>query len=232
MSDDSTDPPRWRDEGPAELRDMLRAARGGPPSLPDRVKVATAATLLTASATAAGSSGVAVKLIIAAALTVGAGTGVGWVLPRLGREPARVTRQTSRAVPPAAPSASLAVPPAVPPAVLPAVPAPIAPPPVAEPSPSAAPARERARSVGTSEAALLEVARQRLRAGDARGAASALRDFDRRFATATLREERDYLGWRVASHGASPEAAARATRAYLRAHPRGIYSARVRGGAP
>ena len=78
----------------------------------------------------------------------------------------------------------------------------------------------------------MEVARQRLRVGDAPGAARALRDFDRRFATAALREERDYLGWRVAMHGASPAAAARATRAYLRAHPRGIYSARVREGAP
>lgn len=224
MSDDSTDPPRWRDEGPPELRDMLRAARGGPPSLPDRVKVATAATLLTASATAAGSSGVAMKIVIAAALTVGAGTGVGWVLPRLRREPARVTRHAPPAAPPAVPRAV--------PAPTAPIDAPPAPAPVASPPPGAAPARERARPVGSSEAALLEVARQRLRAGDARGAARVLRDFDRRFVNATLREERDYLGWRVASHGASPEAAARATRAYLRAHPRGIYSARVREGAP
>jgi hypothetical protein len=199
---------------------MLRAARGGPPSLPDRVKLATAATLLTASATAAGSSGVAVKLVIAAALTVGAGTGVGWVLPRLRREPARVTRHVSPTV----------ISPA--PAVISPAPAVISPAPVAAPSLNAAPPRDHSRPGGTSEAALLEVARQRLRAGDAQGAARALRDFDRRFATATLREERDYLGWRVAMHGASPEDAARATRAYLRAHPRGIYSARVRGGAP
>ena len=89
-----------------------------------------------------------------------------------------------------------------------------------------------ASAVDAAEAALLEVVRQRLRAGDVRGAASALRDFDRRFATAALREERDYLVWRIAVQGATPEAAARATRTYLRAHPRGIYSARVRGAAP
>ena len=224
MSDDRTDPPRWRDEGPPELRDMLRAARGGPPALPDGVKVATAATLLTASAIAAGSSGVAVKLVIAAALTVGAGTGVGWVLPRLRREPARVTRHALPAAPPAPPPVVRA--PAAP------MEAPLPPPPVVSPATNAAPARERTRPGETSEAALLEVVRQRLRAGDARGAASALRDFDRRFATAALREERDYLVWRIAMQGATPEAAARATRTYLRAHPRGIYSARVRGAAP
>lgn len=70
VTDDAPRP--WRDEGPEDLRALLRGARGGPGPLPEAVRAATARAL-----GRAGVTPIAAKVVLGAALLL-VGAALAW----------------------------------------------------------------------------------------------------------------------------------------------------------
>jgi hypothetical protein len=233
------EPTRWSDPrggAPPDVRRLLSAARGGPGPIPDAVRIASAA---------------AVSKLGGAALPAGSWTSAkivgGLALLALAGLAARPRRAPSTGHPPSAAAPILR--PAVPlprvassPAYAAAPPSePREPPPtgllaplpiVAVPRPSSTSVRPREDA---DEGVLLERARRGLAAADTASALDTLREHSRRFPHSSLVEERDYLSLVASSRSGSSAEARREAELFLRRHPHGIYSSRVRsvldGGA-
>ncbi|MFO0627470.1 MAG: hypothetical protein U0325_17815 [Polyangiales bacterium] len=216
------DPRPWREDGPEDLRGLLREARGGADPLPAEGRAATAAALARAATRT-----LVTKISLGVVVTLAAASFVGATRDAAPRRspPAATTQGSPRTVSPPLTPRSPVAPPS---AVAAPVALPTAPPPSTRPHPRFV----RRDPSSPSESALLERVRTALARGDLQGARDALRGFDARFPAPALREERDYLQWRIDARG--PDAA-RASRTFQRAHPAGIYTARVRAtleGAP
>lgn len=219
------EPTRWSDPrggAPPEVQRLLAAARGGAPTLPEPVRSVSAAAAagLGAGARAAG-WWTAAKVVGALAAVSAAGVSVAHRSPRPAHHAAAPSPVPARR-PASAPERPLPMPTPSHDAI-----------PVAEPErPPVAPARpavadERPRDT-LADAAMLERARQLLASGDTALAVAVLRDHARRHPRSALAEERDYLTFRANTQGATGAGVEREAERFLRRHPDGIYSARVR----
>jgi hypothetical protein len=223
------DPTRWSDPAggaPGEVQRLLAAARGGPPPIPDGVRLAsaTAAARLGGPASATGWWS-ALKIVGLLSAVVVAGLAVTHrdaLSPGAHRAPA--LRRPSAIASPGLPPAGLVTAPPIGPArpeVSPpveAVPAAIARPPVAD---------AEGHNQG-AEAALLERARGLLSTGQVDLSLAALHDHARRFPRSALAEERDDLPFRARARDALTARVGVEADRFLRRHPDGIYSSEVR----
>jgi hypothetical protein len=218
------DPGRWSDPrggAPPEIQRMLAAARGGPPPLPDSVRIASA-TAVARLGGAATASGWWSALKIAGALSVVGVVGAS-VAHRSARPPhaVRAPSTSSPRLPPTAPTRPHSPPT---PGVVPLPAEPIA----ARVAPAHPPAASDHRRDPEAEAATLERARQLLASGDTPRSLAALHEHARRFPRSDLAEERDYLTFRASVRDATQAVVDREADRFLQRHPNGIYSSQVR----
>ena len=216
------DPGRWSDPrggAPPEIQRLLAAARGGPPPLPESVRIASASAVARLGG-ASTVSGWWTALKIAGALSVVGVAGVT-VAHRSPRSPPAARAIPSPRLPPASPSRAPSGP-------APAEVAPPSEPIAAHVAPAHAPVAIVHRRDAEAEAAMLERARQLLASGDTARSLATLRDHARRFPRSDLAEERDYLSFRASVRDATPLVVDREAERFLLRHPNGIYSSQVR----
>jgi hypothetical protein len=232
------DPPRLRDENPTDLeRELLTAGSSYRSSTTARQKTLAALGLVGTAAASAGVAAAATtsvfpssvvqkvaiwKLIAMSGLGVAVLTPVGFLAWQQFGPPDRPVVSVPAIKLPEAPPAERAQ---APEAALPAEPAPA---PAAEaPAPKADP---RAASSGalTAELGVLDMARSKLAAGDARGALAVLDEYSRTYPRGRLDLEAQVLRIDALAKAGDTQAAKKRAEAFLKRYPKSVLASRVR----